>query len=172
MIYLSTLASPLPSCPSPPVMSTLGGPVPSVFVILHRLCTHTAAIRCCCCCRDTLHSVFCKTPAILELTVGLNICTNNGPFSRINVKLYHTVNAHIRPRTPTPRPQTLQIDKITGAQRNIIGLYFVSYSEHNRKVYHMTPKAWRRRRGGRCCSYFCSRVSLPRRQRRRGPSPW
>ena len=120
VIYLRTLASPLPSWPSPPVISTLGGPVPSVLVILHRLWTHTAAIRCCCC-RDALHSVFCKMPAILELIVR-NSAQTKGYLDDHYKDFYHTVNAHTHPCTPTPRPQKPQIGKIIGAEQNIIGL--------------------------------------------------
>ena len=120
VIYLSTLASPLPSCPSPPVISTLGGPVPSVLVILHRLWTHTAAIRCCCC-RDALHSVFCKMPAILELTVRNSAQT----MGSLDVSQKKALSHGQRPQTPihayAPPPKA-QVSKIIGAERSIIGL--------------------------------------------------
>ena len=119
VIYLSTLASPLPSWPSPPVISTLGGPVPSVLVILHRLCAHTAVIRCCCC-RDALHSVFCKMPAILELIVR-NSAQTMGYLDVSQRALPHGQRPHTHPCTPTPRPQKPQIGKIIGEERNIIG---------------------------------------------------
>lgn len=89
------------------------------------------------------------------------LCTNNGLFRRITKSFTtRSTPTHTPMHAYAPPPEAANWKNNRGG------------TEHNRNVYHMTPRAWRRRRGGRCWPYFCWHVSLPRRQRRRGLFPW